>query len=203
MLKRYLGLIAIFAAATANAATGPELAAAARSQVGVTLYYDPAYRQLSYPGGDIPIERGVCSDVVIRAYRKHGIDLQELVHRDMRAAFSQYPRKWGLKGVDRNIDHRRVLNLATYFERHGQSFKVNRAPSAYAAGDIVTWMLPGALPHIGIVSSQLGANGIPLVIHNIGAGTQIEDRLFAYEITGHYRFTGADLDKPGLARSAQ
>ncbi|WP_243493149.1 DUF1287 domain-containing protein [Massilia violaceinigra] len=178
--------------ALAQDAAPARLVDAARSQIGVTTKYDPRYERLAFPGGDVPAERGVCTDVVVRAYRKVGVDLQELVHRDMKAAWSAYPKLWQLKRPDPNIDHRRVPNLATFFTRHGKSMTPAREAAAYQAGDVVTWMLPGNLPHIGIVADKRTPAGVPLVIHNIGNGTQIEDMLFAYPLTGHYRFNPAD-----------
>lgn len=160
---------------------------AARKQIGVTLLYDPAYVVLSYPGGDVAKNRGVCTDVVIRALREEGIDLQKTVHEDMRAHFDLYPKKWGLRRPDRNIDHRRVPNLQTWFARQGWPLTPSQSASAYRPGDLVTWMLPGNLPHIGIVSDRTSSRGQPLIIHNIGSGTREEDILFAYPITGHYR----------------
>jgi len=174
-----------------QACAGPsDLAAAAKEQIGVTLHYDPAYVKLAYPLGDVPIERGVCTDVVVRALRRVGYDLQELVHRDMKGAWSAYPHpaQWKLKRPDPNIDHRRVPNLATFFTRHGIALGVSKHAQDYAAGDIVTWQVPPGLPHIGLVADVRTAGGVPLVIHNIGNGTRMEDRLFAYPITGHYRF---------------
>lgn len=166
----------------------PPVVAAARSQIGRTVIYDPAYVGLDYPGGDVPIDRGVCTDVVIRAVRDGlGLDLQEKVHVDMAANFSAYPTRWGLKRPDRNIDHRRVPNLRRYFERAGLSLPVTHVASDYAPGDVVTCTVPPNLPHIMVVSDRRSASGVPLVIHNIGAGAQEEDRLFTYEITGHYR----------------
>ncbi|MCE3604656.1 DUF1287 domain-containing protein [Massilia sp. P8910] len=185
--------------ARAQNATPARLADAARAQVGATTRYDARYERIAFPGGDVPIERGVCTDVVIRAYRKVGADLQELVHADMKQAWDAYPHLWQLKRPDPNIDHRRVPNLATYFKRHGKAMIPSRDGAAYQAGDIVTWMLPGNLAHIGIVSGQRGAAGVPLVIHNIGNGTQVEDRLFAWRLTGHYRWNPAD--RPGLSAS--
>jgi len=164
-----------------------QLVGDARSQVGVTLSYDPAYRQLDYPGGDVPLATGVCTDVVIRALREQGLDLQKSVHEDMHAHFALYPQNWGLKRTDRNIDHRRVPNLMTWFKRQGMALKVSDKPEDYRAGDIVSWDLGRGLTHIGIVSDRQSPAGIPLVLHNIGAGTQEEDILFAYRITGHYR----------------
>jgi uncharacterized protein YijF (DUF1287 family) len=163
--------------------------AAARSQIGKTIIYDGSYRKIDYPGGDIPIERGVCTDVLIRAFRAAGYDLQLLVHEDMAAAFDSYPKAWGLSRPDPNIDHRRVPNLATYFRRHGRTLAPSTHPADYVAGDIVVWRLSSGVPHIGLVSSAFAHGGArPLMIHNIGAGTREEDVLFAYAITGHYRF---------------
>lgn len=177
--------------ALAQDAAPARLVEAARAQIGVTVRYDPRYERIAFPGGDVPQERGVCTDVVVRAYRKVGADLQELVHRDMKTAWNAYPKLWQLKRPDPNIDHRRVPNLATFFTRHGKAMRPAREGAAYQAGDVVTWMLPGNLPHIGIVSGQRSAAGVPLVIHNIGRGTQIEDMLFAYPLTGHYRWNPA------------
>lgn len=183
-------VLAVLSAAASASATG--LVAAARSQVGVTLSYDPRYERLAYPGGDVPLERGVCTDVVVRAYRKLGADLQVLVHQDMKQAWDVYQKKgrWQMKAPDRNIDHRRVPNLATFFGRHGSSLPVSKDGGNYKPGDIVTWMLPGNLTHIGIVSDRQAAGGVPLVIHNIGAGAREENILFAYPVTGHYRWQG-------------
>jgi hypothetical protein len=168
------------------------LTAAAREQVGVTVTYDPAYVALEFPGGDLPRDRGVCTDVVIRALRDGwGVDLQLAVYRDMKADFAAYPSLWGLSRPDRNIDHRRVPNLQTFLARIGAEVPMTDGPAPYLPGDIVTWMLPGNLHHIGIVSDQLGEDGIPLILHNIGAGAKEEDILFAYPMTGHYRI-GAD-----------
>ena len=168
----------------------------ARQQIAVTLSYDPAYRQLSYPGGDVPMATGVCTDVVIRALRQQGLDLQEAVHRDMRGSFSVYPKNWGLSRPDSNIDHRRVPNLMTWFTRQGWSLPLSQAASAYRPGDIVTWDLGRGLTHIGIVSDHRAATGVPLILHNIGRGTQEEDILFSYRMTGHYR-PPAELAKTG------
>jgi uncharacterized protein YijF (DUF1287 family) len=167
-----------------------DLVRAARAQVGVTTLYDGAYRVLEYPGGDVPPERGVCTDVVIRAFRKaRSQDLQKLVHEDMRANFGAYPsrRRWGLTRPDANIDHRRVPNLMVYFERAGHARPVARQAAAYLPGDLVTWDLGGGIPHIGIVSERRAPSGTPLIIHNIGAGAREDDILFRYAITGHYR----------------
>jgi uncharacterized protein len=163
------------------------LADAARQQIGVTTLYDPAYVRLDYPLGDVPLERGVCTDVVIRAYRVLGLDLQQAVHEDMRANFNAYPALWGLSRPDRNIDHRRVPNLETWLRRQGAQLAASSDPADFEAGDLVTWRLPGNLPHIGIVSERRADNGRPLVIHNIGAGTQEEDLLFAWPQTARFR----------------
>jgi uncharacterized protein len=169
-----------------------KLVAAAEQQIGVTLRYDPAYTKLSYPLGDVPRERGVCTDVIVRAYRDGlGIDLQKIVHDDMRKAFAVYPKNWGLKKPDRNIDHRRVRNLQTFFKRRAASLRVSTVAADYRPGDIVSQMLPGNLPHIVIVSHRANSDRTrPMVVHNIGAGTRSDDSLFSYEITGHYRYLG-------------
>lgn len=174
--------------AWAQAIESEQLISAARSQVGVTLSYDPVYRRLAYPGGDVPLATGVCTDVVIRALRAQGLDLQKAVHEDMRGHFSAYPKNWGLRSTDRNIDHRRVPNLMTWFRRQGMAQSISDQAGAYRAGDIVTWDLGRGLTHIGIVSDRRSAAGVPLVLHNIGRGTQEEDILFRFTIIGHYRF---------------
>ncbi len=172
----------------AQAPEPPALVAAARSQIGVTTRYDGSYEPLTYPGGDIPIERGVCTDVVIRALRQsHQWDLQKLVHLDMKAHFAQYPKIWGLKSTDRNIDHRRVPNLQTYFKRIGYAVGISKQAADYQPGDLVTCLVATTLPHIMIVSDRKSDDGTPLVIHNIGGGTQEEDCLFNFPLTGHYR----------------
>ena len=152
--------------------------------------YDGAYRNIPYPNGDVPKNIGVCTDVVIRAYRKLGIDLQKEVHEDMKANFSKYPKTWGLKSTDTNIDHRRVPNLQTFFTRKGKSLPVTHKASDYKPGDLVTWMLAGSLPHIGIVVDKKSAknSGGYMVVHNIGGGQNLEDCLFDYKVTGHYRY---------------
>jgi uncharacterized protein YijF (DUF1287 family) len=163
------------------------VALAARRQVGQTLHYDPAYVGLAYPGGDLPIEKGVCTDVVVRALRTAlNLDLQQAVHEDMRAAFSAYPDNWGLRKPDPNIDHRRVPNLRRYFERQGYSLAITRRAGDYLPGDLVSCTV-GKRPHIMVVSDRKTPGGLPLVIHNIGRGTREEDRLFAFPLTGHYR----------------
>jgi uncharacterized protein len=170
-----------------------QLIAAAREQVGVTTIYDPSYVALAFPGGDIAPDRGVCTDVVVRAMRDGwGVDLQLAVNRDMTADFAAYPRTWSLTKTDRNIDHRRVANLVTFLTRMGASQPVDVSePTPFLPGDLVTWELPGNLDHIGIVSDQRSADGTrPLILHNIGAGAQEEDILLTYPMTGHFRVDG-------------
>ena len=153
------------------------------------VVYDPSYFRLDYPNGDVPPNKGVCTDVVIRAYRKLGIDLQKVVHEDMVANFDQYPKIWGLSKPDKNIDHRRVPNLMTFFTRHGATLPITENPADYMPGDVVCWNLGGGLTHIGIVSNKRSPTGNrPLIIHNIGRGQVLEDMLFDYAIIGHYRF---------------
>ncbi|MGB8814691.1 MAG: DUF1287 domain-containing protein, partial [Paracoccaceae bacterium] len=165
------------------------LITATRTQVGITSTYDPTYQTLQFPGGDVERSRGVCTDVIIRALRDGwGVDLQLAVNRDMKANFSVYPKAWGLKTTDRNIDHRRVPNLQTLLTRLGAALDVTSDPAAFQPGDIVTFLLPGNLPHIAIVSDRMGS-AAPLILHNIGRGAQEEDSLFEYPITGHYRIT--------------
>jgi len=175
-------------ASAAEQAPPASIVRAARAQIGKTVGYDPRYRSLDYPGGDVPIETGVCTDVVVRALRKSiGLDLQKLVHEDMRRNFARYPQNWGLTGPDRNIDHRRVPNLQTYFQRNGWELPTTMNPRNFQAGDLVTCLVPPRLPHIMIVSDHTNSVGRPFVIHNIGAGAREEDRLFDFKITGHYR----------------
>jgi len=151
--------------------------------------YDPTYFSIKYPNGDVPANKGVCTDVVIRAYRKMGIDLQKQVHEDMQQHFKLYPKIWGLKTTDPNIDHRRVPNLQVFFTRFGKSFSVTQNAQDYKTGDLVTWMIGGKLPHIGIVSHLKSHDGERnLIVHNVGSGQVLQDCLFAYKITGHYRY---------------
>lgn len=170
-----------------------KLIAAAESQIGVTIRYDGHYEKIPYPGGDVPMTYGVCTDVVIRAYRAGlAIDLQQHVHQDMQREFSAYPHRWGLTRPDSNIDHRRVPNLQTYLTRQGASLPVTASPADYRPGDLVTMLLPGRLPHIAIVSHHPSSDGArPLCLHNIGAGTRLDDVLFAYDLDGHFRFSRA------------
>jgi uncharacterized protein YijF (DUF1287 family) len=186
-LRQYLFVLVVVSCATARAES-LALVSAAREQTLHAVTYDGTYKQIAYPMGDVPSDRGVCSDVVIRAYRGIGIDLQVLVHEDMIANFDRYPRFWRLREPDSNIDHRRVPNLQRFLERAGARIS-GSAGSDYKPGDLVTWMLPGNLPHIGIISDRLAADSNrPLVIHNIGAGPKEEDMLYSYPITGHYRY---------------
>ena len=167
------------------------LLSAALERINHQVQYDGRYLSISYPNGDMPDGIGVCTDLVIRSYRKLGIDLQKDIHEDMRLAFSAYPGIWGLKRPDRNIDHRRVPNLQMLFMRKGIVLPVSDDPESYMAGDLVTWMLPGNLPHIGIVSDSISEDHKwPMIIHNIGSGPELEDMLFEYKITGHYRYYG-------------
>jgi uncharacterized protein YijF (DUF1287 family) len=153
--------------------------------------YDPSYVKLNYPNGDVAKDKGVCTDVIIRAYRKLGIDLQKEVHEDLKANFSKYPnlKKWGLKKPDTNIDHRRVPNLEVFFERKGEKLTVTKNPSDYKTGDLVTWMIGNKLPHIGIVTHKKSADGKRnLIVHNVGSGQVLEDCLFSWKIVGHFRY---------------
>lgn len=170
-----------------------KLVEAVKERTSHDVKYDGAYISISYPNGDVPSDSGVCTDVIIRSYRKVGIDLQKEVHEDMSKSFDQYPsnRMWGLTRPDKNIDHRRVPNLQTFFKRYGMSLIVSQSAEDYRAGDLVTWMLPGNLPHIGIVIDEKSSDGKrPLIVHNIGQGPKTNDMIFSYKITGHYRYTG-------------
>jgi uncharacterized protein len=151
--------------------------------------YDGAYFKIAYPNGDVPAGKGVCTDVIIRAYRKLGIDLQKNVHEDMKNNFALYPKNWRMTTTDRNIDHRRVPNLMSYFTRHGEKLPMTRRPDDYRQGDIVTWDLGGGITHIGIVVNKKSSDGQRnLVVHNIGGGQVTADCLFQFKITGHYRY---------------
>ena len=204
LTRRSFGSFALFLAAAPRCAaqTGaPEnsplkstpkvkkLIEAARSQIGVTVKYDPAYSGLAFPNGDVPREKGVCTDVVIRAYRDaFGIDLQALINADMKANFSLYPKIWGLRSTDKNIDHRRVPNLRVFLKRQSAALPVTTNPDDWQPGDLFTSMIDGRLPHIGIVSDRQASNGNPLAIHNIGRGTREEDVIFAHQLNGHFRW---------------
>ncbi|WP_267403305.1 MULTISPECIES: DUF1287 domain-containing protein [unclassified Chryseobacterium] len=191
MRKYFTILIIIYCAFTAKAQNqfAQKLSAAALSLTKDKVSYDPAYFVINYPNGDVPKDKGVCTDVVIRAYRKLGIDLQKEVHEDMAKNFSAYPKTWGLKKPDTNIDHRRVPNLRIFFAKFGKSKSIETNPELYVPGDIITWLLPGNLTHIGIVVNKKSADGKRyLIVHNIGAGQVIEDCLFKFTITGHYQY---------------
>jgi uncharacterized protein YijF (DUF1287 family) len=169
----------------------PSLSHAAIGLTNEKVIYDPSYFAISYPNGDVPAGKGVCTDVVIRAYRKVGIDLQQRVHEDMKANFARYPKNWGLSKTDRNIDHRRVPNLMTFFSRHGKKLEPTDESSSYLPGDIVTWDLGNGVTHIGIVVDRKSPdNERNLIVHNIGNGQEISDCLFQFRITGHFRYGG-------------
>jgi uncharacterized protein YijF (DUF1287 family) len=168
-----------------------QLSDAAFSLTKDIVVYDPTYTAIKYPKGDVPKNKGVCTDVIIRAYRKLGIDLQKEVHLDMKTHFSIYPnlKKWGLKKTDTNIDHRRVPNLEVFFGRKGEKMSISQNPKDYKTGEIVTWMIDKKFPHIGIVSNKKSPDGKrPMIVHNVGAGQVLEDCLFSYEIVGHFRY---------------
>jgi uncharacterized protein YijF (DUF1287 family) len=166
------------------------LVEAAKERLKHFVIYDGSYQSIAYPNGDVDKNRGVCSDVVIRSYRTLGKDLQQLVHEDMKAHFDIYPKIWGLKKPDSNIDHRRVPNLETFFKRHGKTLNISNNASDYQPGDIVSWRLDNNLPHIGIVSDELSKSNPERykVIHNIGWGPKLNDMLFDFKIVGHYRY---------------
>ena len=168
------------------------LVIAANERTKHTVRYDPAYVRIPYPGGDVPADTGVCTDEVIRAYRALGIDLQKEVHEDMAANFSAYPRKWRWASgkPDTNIDHRRVPNLMVFFQRKGETLPITNSPADYYPGDLVTYDLGGNVPHIGIVVDRKGPSGRYMIVHNIGQGPKMEDVLFNWKITGHYRYYG-------------
>ena len=166
-----------------------KLSAAALDLTHQRVVYDPAYFKITYPNGDVPSDKGVCTDVLIRAYRKAGIDLQKEVHEDMKNNFGRYPKIWGLKSTDKNIDHRRVPNLMTFFSRHGQTLAITDKPQDYKPGDIIAWNLGGAVTHIGIVVNKKSEDNLRyLIVHNIGSGQEIADCLFQFKIIGHYRY---------------
>lgn len=192
-MKRHLFSIFVFFLSS-NAVFSQEnfyraLADSALTLTEQNVEYDPAYFNLDYPNGDVPAGKGVCTDVVIRAYRKLGIDLQKEVHEDMKANFSAYPDNWGLSRPDKNIDHRRVPNLMTFFNRHGTTLEKSNTPEGYKAGDIVCWNLGGGITHIGVVSDiKVNDSQRLKIIHNIGGGQVLEDVLFNFHIIGHYRY---------------
>lgn len=182
-----------------------KLVEAAVERTSHQVRYDASYFVIDYPGGDVPAEVGVCTDEVIRSYRAVGVDLQKEVHEDMERAFEAYPHKWGLKKPDANIDHRRVPNLMTFFERHGAQLPVTEDARDYRPGDLVTWDLNSQMTHIGIVvnvPSDADPNRL-LIVHNIGAGPQMEDVLFNWKITGHYRYFGPPKAVEGKGQGAK
>jgi uncharacterized protein YijF (DUF1287 family) len=191
-MKKYVSFLIIlfcFFNVKAQNQFAQKLSDAALSLTKDKVTYDPAYYSIKYPNGDVAANKGVCTDVVIRAYRKLGIDLQKEVHEDMKKNFSKYPKKFGLKKPDTNIDHRRVPNLMVFFSRFGKSKSTETNAALYLPGDIVTWLLPGNLTHIGIVVNRKSADGKRyLIVHNIGGGQVIEDCLFKFTITGHYQY---------------
>jgi uncharacterized protein YijF (DUF1287 family) len=167
-----------------------KLSDAALELTNQNVRYDPTYFSIAYPNGDVPSDKGVCTDVVIRAYRKLNIDIQKNVHEDMKKNFSLYPNKWGMKHTDTNIDHRRVPNLMTYFSRHGKTLVQSTNISDYKQGDIICWDLGNGILHIGIVVNKKSNDGLRyMVVHNIGNGQELSDCLFSYKIIGHYSYT--------------
>ncbi len=193
-IRRFLLIVFVaIVQSTAFAQTdfAKKLSDAAISLTLQKVEYDPQYFSIPYPNGDVPADKGVCTDVIIRAYRKVGIDLQKEVHEDMKANFSQYPKDWGLKSTDKNIDHRRVPNLMKYFSRFGTVKKISTVSDDYLSGDIVAWNLTGGINHIGIVVDKKSPDGKRhMIVHNIGTGQVIEDVLFSYTIIGHYTYSG-------------
>lgn len=166
-----------------------KLADAAITLTKDQVVYNGAYVSIPYPNGDVPASQGVCTDVIVRAYRKLGIDLQKEVHNDMKSNFSNYPKTWGLKNTDTNIDHRRVPNLETFFARKGQKLAVTKNASDYKTGEMVTWMINDKMPHIGIVTHLKSNDGKRfLIVHNVGGGQVLEDCLFKYKLVGHYKY---------------
>lgn len=176
---------------TANKPFTTKLSDAAIAIINPNIIYDPSYFAIKYPNGDVPKNKGVCTDVIIRAYRKLGIDLQKEVHEDMKSHFSLYPnlKKWGMTKTDSNIDHRRVPNLEIFFERKGTKLVVSKNANDYKTGEIVTWMINNKLPHIGIITNRKSTDGKRnLIVHNVGNGQVLEDCLFSYTIVGHFKY---------------
>ncbi len=192
MKARLITILAFLCVAGLKAQTSDfrtRLCDAAIDLTKIEVIYDPAYYVLDYPGGDLPENRGVCTDVIIRAYRAVNIDLQKEIHEDMKADFDSYPDNWGLSYPDKNIDHRRVPNLMVFFEKHGTSLPISRDAGDYRPGDIVCWNLGGGITHIGIVVDRKSPDGIRnMIVHNIGAGQVIEDCLLKFRIIGHYYY---------------
>lgn len=194
MVLRTIRTIIFFLVFCGNTWSQSKLADAAIELIDPSIIYNPAYFSIDYPNGDIPEKYGVCTDLVIRAYRKLGIDLQELVHEDMQVNFSVYPTTWGLNKPDRNIDHRRVPNLMVFFELNGEKLPISNKPYDYKPGDIVCWNLGNGVTHIGIVVNKKSNNNSHyLIVHNIGNGQVMEDCLFRFEIIGHYRYPEPSL----------
>lgn len=189
-LPYLFGLMTVlFCCSLAQAGLLEDLVSAAKERTKHDVTYDGSYVRIAYPNGDVPENKGVCTDVVIRSYRKVGIDLQVEVHRDMKTHFNLYPKIWGLSKPDPNIDHRRVPNLQVFFKRKGRELPISRRAEDYRPGDLVTWMLPGNLPHIGIVvDKKTWHRKRYLIAHNIGRGPKLDDALFDFPITGHYRY---------------
>jgi len=185
----------------ADATPLEKLNANAIEQTTQTKSYDPSYVKLDYPNGDVPINTGVCADVVVRAFRKAGIDLQKELHEDMKGNFAKYPQKWGARKPDANIDHRRVPNLMTWFDRQGKARPITKDAKDYLPGDVVSWELDNGLAHVGMVSKiKVEGTDRHAVAHNIGLGARIEDVLFAWKITGHYRYFEQKQNTTGKAR---
>lgn len=184
----FLNLVLLVASHAQTPSFAERLVQAAIKRTTHTVRYEPAYVRLDYPNGDVPADTGVCTDEVIRSYRALGFDLQKLVHEDMQRAFSAYPKIWGLKSTDKNIDHRRVPNLQTFFKRRGASLPITRNAADYLPGDLITCTVPPHLPHIAIVVPAPDGGDTPWIVHNIGRGPKCENRLFEFPLTGHYRF---------------
>lgn len=190
----FLACIGLSHAQTARS-FAERLVQAAMERTQLTVRYEPAYVRLDYPNGDVPADTGVCTDEVIRCYRQLGFDLQKLVHEDMKRAFAAYPKIWGLKSTDKNIDHRRVPNLQTFFKRRGASLPITQNAADYLPGDLITCTVAGRLPHIAIVVPAPDGGTTPWIVHNIGQGPKCENRLFEFPLTGHYRFHPAALGR--------
>lgn len=184
-VKKILILLLCFFLPRICHASPAKLVQAARNQIGKTVFYDGSYERLSYPMGDVPINKGVCTDVVIRALRETGIDLQELIHTDMTENFSQYPNNWGLKRPDPNIDHRRVPNIIKYYERQGKTQPLPVRLTNIKPGDFFAWLLPNGRPHIAVISKIKGKK--VYMIHNIGAGAEEEQIVYNWQIIAHIR----------------
>jgi uncharacterized protein YijF (DUF1287 family) len=190
-VKKYLWLVLLVVAGPVAGQDDfyQRLAQAAIALTRQHVEYDPGYFSIQYPNGDVPANKGVCTDVVIRAYRALGIDLQREVHEDMQHHFEEYPKLWGLRRTDTNIDHRRVPNLMTFFSRKGEVMTITSSAKNYQPGDIVCWNLGGAITHIGVVVNRKSAdNARYLIVHNIGGGQVMADCLFDFKIIGHYRY---------------